>query len=270
MGEASTAGQDGVMSVIEAEGLSIAIDGRLLLEDVALEVQEASVCALVGGRGAGKTALLKALAGMWPTGAAVSGRVRFGDAILTELAENERRNLRRQSLLYLPAAAKDSLNPVERISRQVIDICAIRPRWQHVASAALINEAKDVFRQLSIADPERVLTSLPDELSGGMNKRVLLAIAILSGARVLLTDEPTAGLDVTIQRQILDLLASLQSTEGFTLVLATQNLGIVAHYCTQVVLLDRGRVQESATPHRFFTEPMSEVGREMVAASKAW
>lgn len=255
-----------------AEGLGVSVDGRSLLTDVDLTLEPGQPHAFVGERLAGKTVLLRALVGLWPASAQVTGHVACGGVEITGRDADQRRAGRRDGLLYLPAAGRGSLNPIEQIGRQVEDVWrsrnveAIQQRgWRE----RLQVESHAALRSLGIGDPERVLAALPDELSGGMNKRVLLAMALLLRPRVLAADEPTAGLDVTIQRQILDLLAELQRQEGFTLLVATQDLGIVAHYARTITVLERGRIVEHTTPDGFFSGSQSRAGRSMLERVRA-
>ena len=134
--------------------------------------------------------------------------------------------------------------------------------------AAIRDRARSALIDLGIADPDRVLASLPDELSGGMRKRVLLSFALLLTPGVLAADDPTGGLDVTIQRQLMDLLAALREREGFTLVIATQDLGVVAHYADTITVLDRGSVVEHTDPMTFFAGPGSETGAAMLSRAR--
>jgi ABC-type dipeptide/oligopeptide/nickel transport system ATPase component len=260
------------MNAVEAREFGISIDGRSVLSEIVLELESGKPHALVGEAASGKTVLLRALVGLWPANSVIHGSLSVNGIKLTDLNEAERREARSQGLIYLPASGRGSLNPVESIAQQIEDILsakdgrdeALRERDQ------IRHAASGVLRQLGIADPARVLDSLPDELSGGMNKRVLLAMALLMRAQILAADEPTTGLDVTIQRQILDLVAELQKTEAFTLILATQNLGIVAHYAKSITVLDNGRIVEATDPERFFGRPESSAGQAMLERARAW
>jgi ABC-type glutathione transport system ATPase component len=257
---------------VEAHGFGLTVEGRPLLAEIDLALEDGQPHALVGEAGSGKTLLLRALVGVWPNNAVVSGDLVVNSVRLTALSEEERRRNRSEGLIYLPASGRSSLNPVELIGRQIEDIVSAKKDRDPslMQSGGIRASAAAILRQLGIADPARVLDSLPDELSGGMNKRVLLAMALLMKARLLATDEPTRGLDVTIQRQILDLVADLQQREGFTAVLATQSLGIVAHYARTITVLDHGRIVETTDPGAFFKGPASAVGTAMLERARAW
>ena len=259
------------MNVIEAEGFGLWLGEQALLTDIDLSLQAGVSHALIGERASGKTVLLRALMGLWPAAARTTGRLVVDGLELSSLGHEERRRARTRRLFYLPPSGRDSLNPIERVEQQLTDVVlgsSGRRRDRAREVAELRARAAKTLRELGIGDPERVLLALPDELSGGMAKRVLIAMALLLQPTVLAADDPTAGLDVTIQRQILELLDEIQKNEGFTMVLATQDLGVVAHYAATVTVLQAGRVAEKTVPRVFFSGPASETGRAMLERAR--
>ena len=259
------------MSGVAADRFSLAIDGRRLLDEVTFDLEPGLTHAFIGEREAGKTLLLRALVGMWPERAEVTGRLAVAGLEPMGLEAPDRLVMRRRRLLFLPASGREALNPVIRVERHFEDVCSVLDDLggrRSERKAAVRRRARAALIALGIADPDRVLASLPDELSGGMRKRVLLSFALLLNPGVLTADDPTGGLDVTIQRQLMDLLASLRRREGFTLIIATQDLGVVAHYADTITVLDRGRVVEHTTPLEFFAGPGSETGAAMLARAR--
>lgn len=259
------------MSGITAEGFTLSIGDKRLLDEVGFDLAPGLTHAFIGEREAGKTVLLRALVGMWPSTAAVGGRLVVDGLEPATVDAADRLVMRRRRLLFVPASGREALNPVIRVGRHFEDVCSVledQPKRRSQRKAAIRARARTALLDLGIADPERVLASLPDELSGGMRKRVLLSFALLLKPAVLAADDPTGGLDVTIQRQLMDLLASLQRQEGFTLIIATQDLGVVAHYADTITVLDRGRVVEHTTPMEFFSGPQSESGAAMLARAR--
>lgn len=259
------------MSGITAEGFTLAVGGRRLLDEVSFDLAPGLTHAFIGEREAGKTVLLRALVGMWPSSAVVDGRMLVDGLEPATVDAAERLVMRRRRLLFVPASGREALNPVIRVGRHFEDVCSVldhQGRRRSRRKATIHDQARTALLDLGIADPDRVLASLPDELSGGMRKRVLLSFALLLKPTVLAADDPTGGLDVTIQRQLMDLLASLREQEGFTLVIATQDLGVVAHYADTITVLDRGRVVEHTTPMQFFSGPESETGAAMLARAR--
>lgn len=259
------------MSGISVEGFTLAIADRRLLDEVTFDLAPGLTHAFIGEREAGKTLLLRALVGMWPSSAEVSGRLVVDGLEPATVDAAERMVMRRRRLLFVPASGREALNPVTRVGRHFEDVCSVlddQGKSRSQRRAAIRARARTALLDLGIADPERVLSSLPDELSGGMRKRVLLSFALLLKPSILTADDPTGGLDVTIQRQLMDLLASLREQEGFTLVIATQDLGVVAHYADTITVLDKGRVVEQTTPLEFFSGPQSETGAAMLARAR--
>ena len=260
------------MSALELDGFALSVGGKALVSEVSLELAAGRTHAVIGERGSSKTVLLRSLVGMWPEDAEVSGQLRADGLDLVSLTARQRLTARRERLMYLPPSGREALNPVERVDQHFLDVCSVRADWaggrRRSRRESLLSEAAVHLTKLGIADPERVLASIPDELSGGMRKRVLIAMALLLKPAVLAADDPTSGLDVTISRQILDLLAELQASEGFTLVIATQDLGIVAHYASTITVLKSGSVVEHTDPAAFFAGPASETGTAMLARAR--
>jgi ABC-type dipeptide/oligopeptide/nickel transport system ATPase component len=260
------------VSALELDGFTLSVDSEALVSDVNLKLAAGRTHALIGERGSSKTVLLRSLVGMWPDDAEVSGELRADGLDLVSLTARERLTARRERLMYLPPSGREALNPVERVDQHFLDVCSVRADWatarRRYRRESVLAEAAVALTKLGIADPDRVLASIPDELSGGMRKRVLIAMALLLKPPLLAADDPTSGLDVTISRQILDLLAELQSSEGFTLVIATQDLGIVAHYAATITVLKSGTVVEHTDPATFFAGPASETGVAMLARAR--
>ena len=260
------------MNAIEMEGFDLRLGESVLLRNVSVGLPAGRTHAFIGERGSSKTVLLRALVGMWPEPATVSGTLTVDGLDLVGMPAGQRLVARRERMLYLPPSGRDALNPVERVDRHFLDVCSVRATQDGLSRRGrrqlVLEEAAEALTKLGIADPERVLESIPGELSGGMRKRVLIAMALLLKPAILAADDPTGGLDVTIQRQILDLLAELQEEEEFTLVIATQDLGIVAHYAATITVLQSGSVVEHTSPEAFFAGPESQTGAAMLARAR--
>jgi ABC-type glutathione transport system ATPase component len=262
--------------VIEARDFGLRLGGRPVLEHIDVDVAPGGVYAVVGERGSGKTTLLRALTGFWSARDTASGSLRVDGREIVGTGVEQRRALRRDGFVFLPASGRDALNPTRTVFDQLADIvgtvpAGLRNRSRRRAELEQIREtAATTLRSLGFADPDRVMSALPQELSGGMGKRVLLAMVLLTGARFVALDDPTGGLDVTIQRQILDLLDRLQVENGLTLVMATQNLGIAAHYASTVWVMEEGRVVETSERAAFFAEPQSVAGGQLVTRARAF
>jgi peptide/nickel transport system permease protein len=258
----------GADAVLQVQGISVAIDtprGTFLpVEDVSFQVRAGETLAIVGESGSGKSMTALALMGLLPGAARVTaGAAWFGGKDLLRANEPALRALRGGPMAMVFQDPMSSLNPVHRVGDQVMEaILAHRP----MKAAAARAEAESLFRRVGIADPERRLRAYPHELSGGMRQRVMIAMAIANEPRLLIADEPTTALDVTVQAQILDLLAVLRRETGMGLVFITHSLGVVAEIADQVVVMYAGQVVEQGSVAEVFEAPMHPYTRALLAA----
>ena len=224
------------------------------VDGVSFELEHGEVLGVVGESGSGKSATALSILGLLPRphGRIVSGSIRFFGRELVGLKEPELRALRGARIAMIFQDPMSSLNPVHTVGTQVAEASrAHRPLSKRAARA----EALALFRRVGIADPERRLDAYPHELSGGMRQRVMIAIAVANRPALLIADEPTTALDVTIQAQILELLARLQRELGMSILLITHDLGVVAETCDEVVVMYAGRVVERAKTETLFAAP---------------
>ena len=255
-------------AVLQVEHLSVAIDTPrgvfLPVEDVSFQVRAGETLAIVGESGSGKSMTALALMGLLPGAARVTaGAAWFGGKDLLRADEPALRALRGGPMAMVFQDPMSSLNPVHRVGDQVMEaILAHRPMKAATARA----EAESLFRRVGIADPERRLRAYPHEMSGGMRQRVMIAMAIANEPRLLIADEPTTALDVTVQAQILDLLAALRRETGMGLVFITHSLGVVAEIADQVVVMYAGQVVEQGSVAEVFAAPLHPYTRALLSA----
>jgi peptide/nickel transport system permease protein len=234
------------------------------VEDVSFEVQAGRTLAIVGESGSGKSITATAVMGLLPPVARVSaGAAIFEGRDLFDLPEDERRKLRGGAMAMVFQDPMSSLNPVHRVGDQVAE--AIRAH-RAVSVEAAAKEAVELFRRVGIADPERRARAYPHEMSGGMRQRVMIAMALANKPRLLIADEPTTALDVTVQAAILDLLAQLRREEGMGLVLITHSLGVVAEVAEEVVVMYAAQVVERGSVAEVFARPLHPYTRALLAA----
>lgn len=233
-----------------------------VLRGVSLELRAGEIVGLVGEGGAGKTSLLDAVVDLLPRDASMSGEIEiFGRDVLS-LTERERQAVRGVEIGTIVAGGRSRLNPMARIGDQIANVLR-----DHGATKAEAKERTlELLGDVGIPDPKRRARAYPHELSGGMAQRIVIAIAIACSPRLIIADEPTRGLDVTIAADILDLIERLIVEGGATALIATRDLGVVAQYCTRTIVLDRGTIIEDASVPTFFAEPESAYGRELLAA----
>jgi peptide/nickel transport system ATP-binding protein len=252
--------------VLAIDNLEVRLDrGARLLRGVSLQVGAGQVVGLVGESGAGKTMVSRAVLGILPGNARVSGgAIRFDGRDITHLDEPGRRHLLGREIAFIPQNPMTALNPVERIERQVTDVLRMHLDMDRAGAAA---RALELLRDVHLRDPERVLRAFPHELSGGQRQRVLIAVAFACRPKLVIADEPTTALDVTVQKQILRLIRELQSRSATAILFITHDLGVVAKLCEHVVVMHGGRVLESASASQLFAQPAHEYTRALLAAT---
>jgi peptide/nickel transport system permease protein len=232
------------------------------VEDVSFEVRAGRTLAIVGESGSGKSITATAVMGLLPPVAQVAaGIARFEGRDLFEMTEEERRKLRGGPIAMVFQDPMSSLNPVHRVGDQVAEAIRVH-RDVHDAS----RQAVELLKRVGIADPERRARAYPHELSGGMRQRVMIAMAIANRPRLLIADEPTTALDVTVQAAILELLAELRREEGMGLVLITHSLGVVAETADEVVVMYAAQVVERGSVAEVFARPLHPYTRALLAA----
>lgn len=254
------------MSFLEIRDLTARIrGGGTLLRDVSLTVAAGEVRGLVGESGAGKSMIGKAVLGILPRSVEiVSGRILLDGADLLRLSPAERRRRIGLTAALIPQDPLTALNPSRRVGPQItdrlVDILG-RPRaWAEARARELLDEVQ-------IPDPDRVMRSYPHELSGGMRQRILIASAFAAEPKLIVADEPTTALDVTVQKQILKLIGEMQARHATALLFVTHDLGVVSKVCASLSVLYAGMVVEDAGVRDFFRAPAHPYSRALLAAS---
>ena len=236
-----------------------------LLRRVSLQVEPGQIVGLVGESGAGKTMVSRVVLGIAPANARVThGSVTFDARDITHFSEAQRRPLLGREIAFIPQNPMTALNPVERIGPQITDVLRMH---LDLGRTAAQDRALALLREVHLREPQRILRQHPHELSGGMRQRVLIAIAFACKPKLVIADEPTTALDVTVQKQILQLIRELQRNSGTAILFITHDLGVVAKLCDHVVVMHGGRVLESAPASRFFENPVHAYSRALFAAT---
>jgi peptide/nickel transport system ATP-binding protein len=242
-----------IAPALTVEDLTVDIEGASVVDGVSFAVGAGEVIALVGESGCGKSLTALALLGLLPYAAQiVRGRITLDDVDLISLPEREMRRVRGSRLSIIFQEATAALDPLTTVGAQIAEAYALHHRVGRVAARA---KAKDMLVAVGIADSDRRLGQYPFELSGGMCQRIMIAIALICGPRVLVADEPTTALDVTIQAQILDLMKRLVAERGTGIVLITHDMGVVADIADRVAVMYAGRIAEIAPVNELFSHP---------------
>ncbi|MGY1808635.1 dipeptide/oligopeptide/nickel ABC transporter permease/ATP-binding protein [Blastococcus sp. SYSU D00669] len=247
------AGGDGT-AVLQVRDLSIAVDdGPQLVSDVSFALRPGQVLGLVGESGCGKTMTARSLMGLLPDGVSVSGgSILWQGRELVGLADKELNGIRGREIALISQEPMVALDPMFSIAYQLTG--PIR-RFRGVGRGEARQIAAQLLEQVGIVDAERVLRSHPHQLSGGMAQRVCIALALTGQPELLIADEPTTALDVTVQAEILSLLRQLVRDTGLSIVIVSHDLGVVADICDDVAVMYAGTVVESGTAARVLDEP---------------
>ena len=255
------------MSFLEVRNLSARVRGApdRLLRDVSLSVAKGEVRGLVGESGAGKSMIGKAVLGILPRAVEVlSGEILLVGTDLLRLPPAERRRRIGATCALIPQDPLTALNPSRRIGPQMTDRLVDILGWSRRTADA---RARDLLAEVQITDPDRVLRQYPHELSGGMRQRVLIASAFAAEPKLIVADEPTTALDVTVQKEVLRLIAGMQARHGTALLFVTHDLGVVSKVCQSLTVLYGGLVVEDTTVRDFFRAPLHPYSHALLAAT---
>jgi len=240
-------------------GVVKAVDG------VSLTVNPQETFGVVGETGCGKSVMALSVMRLieWPPGRIVGGRVSFLGRDLLKTSDQEMRGVRGNRISMIFQEPMTSLNPVYTIGDQIAETMRLH---QHVSRSDATKKAVDILRRVRISDPERTIKKHPHELSGGMRQRVMIAIATSCNPKLLIADEPTTALDVTIEAQILELMKELVREIGASVMLITHDLGIVAENCERLAVMYAGNVVESGSVQTIFSKPRHPYTRGLLDA----
>ncbi|MAQ85705.1 MAG: ABC transporter ATP-binding protein [Maritimibacter sp.] len=254
---------------LEVMNLNVALSrGQRLLRDVSLTLEPGEVRALVGESGAGKSMIGKAVLGILPPAVKVTdGEILLEGRNLGTLTDTTRRTTVAKSAALIPQDPLTALNPVKKIGPQIVDPLIRIHGWSRDTART---KALDLLDRVHIRDPKRVMESYPHELSGGMRQRILIAAAFAPSPRLIVADEPTTALDVTVQKQILRLIRELQRETGTAVLFVTHDMGVVAKISQKVTVLFAGKVMEDAPTRQIFTDPQHPYTRALIAATPSY
>ena len=247
------------MSLLSVRGLTTAFQtarGEITaIEDVSFDLDEGEILGIVGESGSGKSVTALTIMGLLPRPPAriAAGSVRFDGRELTALSESSMQRLRGPGIAMVFQEPMTSLNPVFTIGEQIMETIRAHER---LPGRAVFARAVEMLEKVGIPSAVTRMTDYPHQLSGGQRQRVMLAIALVCSPRLLIADEPTTALDVTIQAQILDLMLDLRREFGMAIMIITHNMGVIAETADRVMVMYAGRVVEEAPVHGLFDRPL--------------
>lgn len=262
------------MTLLTVEGLSIeAADGRELVRGVALDVEPGEIVGIVGESGSGKTMTALSLLGLLPDGVRT---VRGSAGLGGEPFLRDGRMLARPNATMIFQNPTAALNPTMRIGAQLARLLAFldaRGAGESKGRASRSGRrerAEALLESVGIRDPRAVMGRYPHQLSGGMNQRVMIAMAVTAGPRLLIADEPTTGLDVTVQAQILELIRATVADRGIGVLLVSHDMGVIAQMCRRIAVMYAGRIREFAGVDDVFHRPEDSYTKELLASTAQW
>ena len=250
---------------LTVQDLHVRYGERHAVKGVSFSVAPGETLAIVGESGCGKSSTALAVARLLPPGASVEGRASVADLDLIACRGRTLREARGRVVAYMPQDAMAALNPVQSARRQIAEVLSFRQGASRAEAAA---GAVALLAEVGISEPERVARRYPHELSGGMRQRVMLAIALAARPRVLIADEPTTALDVTVQAGILALVRRLTRADAMALVWITHDIGVVAEIADAVAVMYGGRLVEQGPVETIFEHPEHPYTRALVHAPR--
>ncbi|MER8370502.1 ABC transporter ATP-binding protein [Mesorhizobium sp. M0306] len=256
------------MPLLEIKNLTVSFDTAagpfMAVQGIDLSVEPREVLAIVGESGSGKSVAMLAVMGLLPNTATVrADRMAFDGIDLLKLGPSERRKIVGKDISMIFQEPVASLNPCFTVGFQIEEVLRFHMGMDRAQRRA---RAIELMQLVGIADPQERLGSFPHQMSGGQCQRVMIAIAIACNPKLLIADEPTTALDVTIQKQILDLLVGLQTKYGMGLIMITHNMGVVAETADRVIVQYKGRKMEEADVLSLFESPKSNYTRALLSA----
>ncbi|HZT16103.1 MAG TPA: ABC transporter ATP-binding protein [Gaiellaceae bacterium] len=254
------------MTMLRVDGLSVRIGGDRILEDVSFELDRGERVGMIGESGSGKSMTALALIGLLPDEARATGRVEFEGRDVLAMGEGGRCRLRGDRIGMIFQEPMTALNPTMRVGRQVGEVVALH---RGGSRAEVRKRTLELLERVEFRDPPRIARSYPHELSGGQRQRILVAMAVACSPALVLADEPTTALDVTVQAQILALLARLVAEEGAALMLISHDLAVVSGMCERLLVMHDGRIVEHGATAGLLDRPRHPYTQGLLATATA-
>ena len=250
-------------ALLEIRDLVVRFEEARAVDRISLAVAPGETLGIVGESGCGKTATARAIMGLLPRNAACEGSIRYDGKELIGASEDVRRSVRGAQIAMIFQEPMTALNPVLTVGYQIAEGVLAHRKVKKKEARAI---ALEMMKKVGIPGPERRIDEYPHQLSGGMRQRVMIAMALAMGPRVLLADEPTTALDVTVQAQILDLIARLQQDTEMAVVLITHDLAVVSETCDRVLVMYAGKIVEEGPVERVFAAPLHPYTQGLLAS----
>jgi oligopeptide/dipeptide ABC transporter ATP-binding protein len=260
---------DGSQPTLAIDALSVEVKGRLgraaVVDDVSMTIWPREIVGLIGESGSGKTMIALATLGLLPPAARIAaGEIRLGGESISRLSERRLAQVRGNRVAMVPQDALRALNPVHRVGRQVGEPLSIHRRW---STRRADRAAVGLLRSVHLPAPEQRSREFPHQFSGGMQQRAMIAMGLALEPELLVADEPTTALDVTVQAKVLQLLREIRDTRGTAVLFVTHDLGVVAQLCDWVYVIYAGRIVEEGSRQDIFRNPQHPYTRLLLKAT---
>lgn len=251
------------MAVLDVDNLTVQFGETTIIDHIKFSLSAKEILGIVGESGSGKTKTAETILRLLPSTAKVaSGSVQFAGTDLLWVPEREMQKIRGEKIVMIPQDPTSSLNPVVCVGAQIKEMLEYhRP---DIKKKDRKNFVIDLLRKVGLPDPEKRYSSFPHELSGGMNQRIIITMALAVKPTLIIADEPTTALDVTVQAKILDMLTSLVKEMEISLILITHNLGIIAEYVDRVLVMKEGKIVEEGPVEQIFSDPQDDYTKHLL------
>ena len=254
-----------VKPVLDIQHLNIEFPGQQVVRDVSLQVREKEIVALIGESGSGKTLTALAILGLLPQRARVTeGRIMLKQWPMLQLSERQRRELLGDRVAFIPQDAMGALNPMLTVGDQVGEPVVLHrsSSWEAARQIAVA-----LLRSVQLKEPEKRIADYPHQLSGGMQQRAMIAMGLALEPDLIIADEPTTALDVTVQAQVIHLLRDIRDRKGTSILFITHDLGLVGEFCDRVYVMYSGQVVEEGSVDEIIQNPLHPYTAALIAAT---
>lgn len=254
-------------NILTVENLQIAFDiedkSYFAIKNLSINFKKGKMHAIVGESGCGKSVFATSILKLLPNNATIKGgEIIFEGENLLKYSEAQIRKIRGRKIAYIPQDPMTSLNPLYTLENQLLEVVNLHKKIPKEQARKIII---DKLNEVGIVEPEKRLSAYPHELSGGMKQRAIIAMALLVDVEIIIADEPTTALDVTIASQILDLLIKIKNS-GKSVILITHDLGIVSKYCDEISVMYLGKIVENSAPNEIFKNPKHPYTKALIGA----
>ena len=251
--------------LLEVTNLSIGFGSHCAVDDISFHINPGETLGLVGESGSGKSATSLAILRLLAPNAHVTGTIRFDTHPLLALPEPTMRRHRGRDISMIFQEPMTALNPVMPVGAQIAE--AVQAHHPELSGSTIRKRVLEAMHQVALPDPERRIRDYPHQFSGGQRQRILIAMAIVNQPRLLIADEPTTALDVTVQAQILALLRDLRERHNLAMLFISHDLAVVAQIADRVAVMQHGRIVEQASAHDLFLNPQHPYTRKLLASA---